>query len=164
MKTQELYNYLHNAFEYGEGHLYYKISPAWRIKIGQKAGSISAGYLAVRIKNKTYKIHRLIFLYHKGYLPKEIDHIDRNPLNNKIENLREATRSENMRNTKLMSTNQSGYRGVCWHTPMQKWRAQISFQGKKIHLGYFNTPKEAYVAYCNYVKKNTKIYYLLGEG
>ncbi len=160
MKT--LYNYLHEYFEYRDGELYYKKSPNKKIILGRKAGCInnSNRYACICIKGKNYKAHRLIFLYHKGYLPKEIDHIDRNPLNNKIENLRETTRSENCFNTKKYKTNTSGYRGVSWDKKAKKWAAQIQINKKSVYLGAHETAELAYEAYCEYAKNNLTIYCL----
>lgn len=160
MNTQELYSYLHTTFEYSEGNLYYKVSPAPRVAIGTVAGTynVSNKTWQIGIKNKLYKTHRLVFLYHKGYLPKVIDHIDRNPLNNKIENLREVTHSENCFNRLKNKNNTSGYKGVSFHKTMNKWRAMIKVKGKDICLGYYPFPEDAYKAYCNYCEANLSIY------
>ena len=86
--TQDLVRAL---FNYRDGNLYWKISKSYRIKIGNLAGRINKqGYRSVGINNKEYRYHRLIYLYHYGYLPKFIDHIDGNKLNNNIDNLRSA--------------------------------------------------------------------------
>ena len=73
-----------------------------------------------------------------GYLPKFIDHIDCNPSNNKIENLREATFSQNQHNTKKRITNTSGVKNVHWYKPLKKWMVYIMINKKRKHLGYFN--------------------------
>jgi hypothetical protein len=161
MDTKKLYDYIHENFEYKEGELYYKIRTANCIQIGQKAGGIKENrYYAIRIKGKNYFTHRLIFLYHNGHLPEFIDHIDRNKLNNNIENLREVTKSENHMNIAKYKTNKSGFKGVSWSRGAKKWQAQIQINCKKIRLGYFTTPELAYEAYCNYCKNNLTIYCL----
>jgi len=66
----------------------------------------------------------LIFLYHHGYLPKFVDHIDGNKKNNRIENLREATKSQNAMNQKVSTRNTSGIKGVMWHKRDKKWFVQ----------------------------------------
>lgn len=104
-------------------------------------------YPSMRIKGKPYYKHHIIFLYHYGYLPKEIDHIDRNKSNNKIENLREANRSSNHANIDKMVINRTGYKGVSSHQLTRKWRARIQVAKKQIHIGFFRTKKEAAVAY-----------------
>ena len=77
-------------FDYVDGILYWKVQKANAIKIGQAAGSLDerTGYYRIHINSKMYKTHRLIFLYHHGYLPNYVDHIDNNRTNNRIENLR----------------------------------------------------------------------------
>jgi len=76
-----------------------------------------------------------------------IDHKDRNPLNNCRDNLREATKSQNMANSKRALNNTSGYNGVHFSKCKYKWVAQIGFNNTRKHLGYFNTPEEAAKAY-----------------
>jgi hypothetical protein len=161
METPELYNYLHETFQYQDGELYYKKSPNFRIVLGQKAGGTNSnGYIIIEIKQKSYKAHRLIFLYHNGYLPEFIDHIDQNKQNNNIENLREVTKSENKYNTKKYKTNTSGYKGVSYHKASKKWAACIRINKKDIWLGLFETRELAYDAYCKSAKENLTIYCL----
>ena len=76
------------------------------------------------------------------------DQKDRNTFNNQRLNLREATPSQNKMNSKIRSDNTSSYKGVSWCKLMQKWKARITVNGKRIHLGYFDDPKEAHEAYC----------------
>ena len=83
----------------------------------------------------------------------EIDHKDCNPRNNQISNLRPATRSQNAMNCKVRSNNKSGYKGVIWRKDLQKWQAYITVNRKRIHLGFFDDPKEAYAAYCKAARK-----------
>lgn len=95
-------------------------------------------------------IHQIIFVRMLGrelVKGEIVDHIDRDGLNNRRENLRLATRSENGRNQKCRSDNTSGYKGVHWHKGTRKWIAQIRLNGKAKHLGLFKTPEEAHVAY-----------------
>lgn len=84
-----------------------------------------------------------------GQIPVEqIDHIDMNKANNRFVNLREATRSENYRNRTRYSNNKSGFKGVCFYPPTNKWTAQITHLRKAKRIGYFDTPEEAHAAYC----------------
>ncbi len=140
--TQE---YLHSLFDYKDGNLYWKEYEYPRRKnlLAGTKGTINRIY--IKLNGKTYLAHRLIFLYHNGYLPKCIDHIDNNPLNNRIENLREATHRENAQNKKLSITNKCGYKGVS--KSQNKYVAQIQINGIKKNLGYFKTPSEAHEAY-----------------
>ena len=119
--------YLKNVFDYKDGFLYWKVKPAQRVKIGDKAGSINGqGRLVVRIKGKSYLVHRLVFMWHNGFLPEFLDHIDNNPLNNDIKNLRCATRQQNNRNAKMPVTNTSGIKNVFLHKETQRWQVLIS--------------------------------------
>jgi len=140
---QELKEY----FEYRDGNLYrIKIDNNMRsVKIGDCASSItpSSGRLRIKFRNKNYQLHRLIFLYHNGYLPKLIDHIDRDFLNNKIENLRECTYQENSRNRDITNSNKSGYKGVSLQKNRNYYISIIYVNGKSIYLGSFNTAKYA---------------------
>lgn len=77
-----------------------------------------------------------------------IDHINLNTLDNRRCNLRVATFSQNGMNRGKYSRNTSGYKGVSWDKECGKWRAQIMKQGKPYKIGRFDTPEEAYAAYC----------------
>jgi hypothetical protein len=142
--TQE---YLQKIFDYKDGNLYWKI-PRKNVKVGLIAGGVdsSTKYLSVKIDGKKYKNHRIIYFYHKGFLPKCLDHIDGNPQNNRIENLREATHLQNSYNMKLPITNKSGVKGVCWDKNHKKWFARVSFQYKEHFIGYFDEIDKAKVA------------------
>ena len=135
----------------------YKDGSLIRIKKsgGQKVGSI-AGWVTVcngrfyrkmNIKRIVLYVHRVIFNLHHGYLPKYIDHIDGNSLNNKIENLREASQSQNMANARKKSTNTSGYKGVTFRKDTKKWQSAIMVNGKHISLGSYKDKKDAAMAY-----------------
>lgn len=95
-------------------------------------------YNRIVIDGKAYAFHRMVFLYHKGYLPKIIDHIDNDRTNNKIENLREATQQQNCLNRIAHKNNRSGYKNVFWHSSMNKWSVQISISRKRRIFGYFD--------------------------
>jgi hypothetical protein len=73
-----------------------------------------------------------------GYLPKYIDHIDGNPSNNKIENLREVTNSQNCKNSKISITNKSGVKNVHWNKENKKWRVQLTINGKTKCFGSYD--------------------------
>lgn len=139
MITQE---YLLELFEYSDGHLIWKkkTSTLSRAKIGEKAGYFDKGcnYYRLKINNKSYLVHRIIYMMHYGNLPDEIDHIDGNTSNNRIENLRTATHSQNLCNQKMPSHNTSGIKGVSWKKPLKKWFVQLKINNKKRHFGYFD--------------------------
>jgi hypothetical protein len=83
-------------------------------------------------------------LYLFGEWPKgEIDHVNRDSLDNRIANLRDVSQSENARNRPQQANSTSGVKGVYWHKASQRWQAQIAVNGKQIHLGLFDTLDEA---------------------
>ena len=111
------------------------------------------GYIPIKINKKIYKLHRLIYKYHNEEWDmiyshnNEIDHININPLDNKIENLRILNCSQNCRNQNKKKNCSSKYKGVSWSKVISKWRAQIKINGKTKHLGLFDNEEEAYLAY-----------------
>lgn len=104
----------------------------------------SRGYVRIRVLTDRYKLHRVIWALCHGYWPRDqIDHIDQNPSNNRIENLREACNSDNARNRKLSTKNKSGCKGVNVYKPNGKWVAKLKHEGKLLHLGYFDKVEDA---------------------
>jgi len=148
MPSQQEYE---ERFLYRDGNLYNKISIG-RVKAGSKAGTLSIDpktgkqYWRIQFKGKTYRAHRITWILH-GYLlepNQEIDHIDGNGLNNDINNLRACTSKQNKENLKgAYKNSKSGIRGVCWDKKSNKWRAQITHNGKGIYLGLYVTKEEA---------------------
>lgn len=109
----------------------------------------SDGYWQLWLDGKVVKAHRAAWLYVYGLWPKqEIDHIDGDPLNNRIANLRDVPPSINMWNQhRVRKNNTSGYTGVSWHKATQRYRATIRMSWRTYHIGYFGTPEEARDAY-----------------
>lgn len=131
--TKEL---LHTLFEYKNGELYWEKSTrtGWN---GNPVGSLKPSkYKQVQINKKMYLVHRLIFLYHHGHLPDCIDHIDNNQLNNCIENLREATKSQNAINRKLVGGS-SGIKGISWKKREGKWVVRLQINGVRKEFGSY---------------------------
>jgi hypothetical protein len=94
---------------------------------------------------KASALHRAIL----GVTGSEIvDHIDGNGLNNRRQNLRIVSASENAQNSRPRKETKSGYKGVFFHKKNNNWRAQIMAEGKRYSLGLFNTAEEAHAAYC----------------
>lgn len=122
-----------------------------RTKVGDVAGgfSESAGAVIIGINNRHRRGHRLAWLYMYGVWPQEqIDHIDGNPANNRLCNLREADQSLNMQNLhRATKRNKAGLLGVYRDKRSGTYRAQIWFNGKTHYLGYFLTPELAHAAY-----------------
>lgn len=139
------YEEAHRLFEYRDGKLYWKEIIGSRVPVGHEAGRAHyiTGRRSVGIRGKKYQNHRIIFLMHHGYMPRQIDHIDNNHLNNRIENLRPATASQNLYNRSLFRNNTSGYKGVGFNKRCQKWYARITVNKKVIYLGLHNTAAEA---------------------
>lgn len=122
---------LKELFEYRDGKL---------LKKGKKTGWVeNHGYHRTTIKGKKYLTHRLVYMYHHGECPKELDHINGDKLDNRIENLRPASRQQNMVNTKTRS--ESGYKGV--YKQWNKWAVQLRVEGKTKWFGSYYCIKEA---------------------
>ena len=138
---------LKELFNYDGQDLIWKVKRRGT-KIGSVAGCVgSRGYRQIRVDTKKHYAHRLIWLYHFGSFPtNQIDHIDRNKLNNRIDNLRDVTQQENCKNKSKDKRNTSGITGVHWHKALGKWRAQGRVDNKRIHLGYFTDKLDAIAA------------------
>jgi hypothetical protein len=104
-------------------------------------------YRQVSVFGKSYLAHKIIFLWHNGYMPETIDHKNNNHHVNDIGNLRTATLSQNQGNRKININNASGIKGVSWHKMASKWVAQIQVNKKKMHLGSFDSKEDAAQAY-----------------
>ena len=126
----------------------WKIRTNSRVKVGDVAGCLDKdGYLRIQIDSRLHFTHRLAWFYVTGeWPPDQIDHINGIRDDNRIANLRAATRSENGQNRrKPQANNTTGYLGVTRHRG--KFLAKIRLDGKRKHLGLFNTPEEAHAAY-----------------
>lgn len=124
--------------------------PQWNARYpGTIAGrSKNGGYRIIRIDGREYRAHRLAWLHFYGRWPAQpIDHINRNPDDNSIANLRECTLSENQHNRRRPRNNTSGLTGVSWDKTNRKWIAQICIRGKRKNLGRFDSRKDAHQAY-----------------
>ena len=134
------YEYLHNNFYYSDGKLY---SEETREPVGYVDERGKTKYLRVLIEGKHYYVHRLIFWRCKGYLPKLVDHEDKNGLNNDINNLRDLSHSLNLINKTERTDNTSGVTGVRWNKNAGKWIARVQYKNKEYHLGCFSSKDDA---------------------
>lgn len=136
---------LRERFEYRDGNLYRRRA-AQKYPAGSMVGSIASGgtsrpdkkYLVTSVKGVSYSVHRLIFAYHHGFFPQQVDHINRDTLDNRIENLRPADQSKNMCNRRKFANNTSGYCGVHWSKRQHKWVAYVDIDKRRHHLGCFD--------------------------
>jgi HNH endonuclease len=136
------------------GLFYYSGKPRPKIKIGAICGTLRKdGYLSTTLNNKEYLLHRLAYLWCFGYLPSdEVDHIDGNKVNNKIDNLRIVTRTQNNQNRIRAGTNSStGVLGVRTHK--DKFIASLRHNKQSVYLGIFETAEIAYNAYVEAKRK-----------
>lgn len=117
----------------------------WNTKFaGKTAGSIKPdGYVIIKVNGTFYGAHRLAWLHTHGEIPNIVDHINRNPSDNRISNLRNVGYSENIINSPNRSDNTSGVKGVTWHEPAKKWQARICFNSHRISLGLFSELESA---------------------
>jgi len=133
------------------GVLRWKLRPGNgnQVKCGDIAGcDAGKGYLQVIYKSKTRMVHRVIYEMVHGNIPqgKEIDHKNRHRSDNRITNLRLATKQENSRNGSMRPNNTSGFVGVSWDKHASKWKAQLVVAGRCLHLGLFTSKLDAYAA------------------
>lgn len=140
-----------SIFRYDEftGRLFWKVRPCKNIAAGSEIKTMLAnGYLAVRHQGKRYLVHRVVWLMKNGRWPDgQIDHLNHNRKDNRIENLRDVSASENQRNKSLHKNNSSGETGVSFHKRSSKWRVTYQgMNGKHVHVGLFGSFDEAVTA------------------
>lgn len=151
--------YFHTMLYYADGKLFWKMRPIehfkseayqrrWNSKMsGKEAGSNSHGYIVIRINDKPIMAHRVVFCMFFGYLPDQVDHINTNKSDNRPHNLRSATVAENNRNRGAQRNSSTGIKGVSINKETGKYFARIGFEKKYYHLGTFETPELASMAY-----------------
>jgi len=127
------------------GHFTWAIDIGRRVKAGDTAGCIDGlGYSAIGIDGRKYKAHRLAFMYVNGRFPVgQADHINHIKTDNRWENLRDVSRSDNCKNRGLLRSNTSGITGVVCHKSSCRWQAQIMHDGRNVHLGLFTNKSDA---------------------
>lgn len=122
-----------------------------RYGVGSEAGHLSglpgAKRKSIDVDGVAYHFHRVAWVLHYGEWPKQwLDHINGDPLDNRVENLRLATQRQNAKNRRVQKSSTVGVKGVERHVS-GKWRARITSDGKCHHLGLFETMEEARDAY-----------------
>lgn len=153
--------YLHEAFDYRDGNLFWKSRPrshftsdnsfrAWNTSnAGNPISSMDKdGYLRVRLDGVRHKAHRIIWMMKVGSIPEGmvIDHINHNKSDNRLSNLRLVAVETNNRNAPMRADNTSGVTGVNWNERAKKYQATISISGKRKSLGYFSSLHSAKAA------------------
>lgn len=148
------------------------VSPGWYKQewsynkfMQEKAGNLvnfyehNSGYLFSSTPDQqTVYAHQIVWVLNYGKMPDcQIDHIDGNPKNNSVENLRDVPNKINQRNRKKAKNNSSGVTGVSWNKRAKKWKASIMFDGKESYLGYYNTIGEASQARQKFIEDNDHI-------
>lgn len=136
---------LHELFEYKDGMLFYKndlldsLGRKTKIVKGTRAGSLHPlGYRKMRVDGVIYMEHRIIWkMFNKDFECGMIDHINNQTDDNRIENMRLATRGQNSQNALMRKDNTSGIKGVSWNNRDKRWTASIMVDKKRKHLGNF---------------------------
>lgn len=159
--------FVSQCFRYEKGKLFWKKRPLSHFSSPKRADFMNKRYAgteagtfnrhlnrwSIRLlgRKKYYRYHIVWVLFH-GSWPKEIDHINRNRLDDRIENLRTANRSENLLNRALTKANTSGYKGI-WQGSSGRWNANFKMHGVKHNFGWYDTAEEAHRAYVKGAKE-----------
>jgi len=126
--------------------VFYHLKSEKRSKRGSVAGTKQKnGYRILKINKKSYGAHRVAWFLFTGIDPigKEVDHVNRDPSDNRPSNLRLVNKSQNQCNSKIRKDNTSGERGVYWYAPRKKWQVSVRLNGKDYFGGRFSCFKEA---------------------
>lgn len=148
-----------SLFKYEAGKLFWKVGLRNGVKPGSEAGNLAdSGRWVVTVNRKTYLRSRIIFLMLKGFLPKTIDHINRDCKDDRIENLRPASQQENCFNRSLRKKSSVKWKGVSQSSRNKlRFEVRITIKGETSHLGTFTCPDTAAMVY------NQKAETLFGE-
>lgn len=145
-EIRELFDYVPET-----GHLFWRRRASQAIAAGAIAGTVRPdGRRQVAIKGRCYLAHRLVWAFVHGQWPSaQIDHINGDPADNRIENLRDVCQSTNMENQRRAPSGKSSDAplGAYWDECQQRWRASIVIAGKRKHIGSFLSAQEAHEAY-----------------
>ena len=129
-------------FEYDSGNLIWKTNRGSQLVKGKVAGSLHEGYVRIRLSEMgdRFFAHNIIWEMFNEKVPSGmyVDHINGNRSDNRIENLRLVTKSQNCQNQKMHTNNKSGFKNVSWHSHRNKWVVSIQVKGKRKHLGHYD--------------------------
>lgn len=136
------------SYDRETGRFHWNIDRGGLIMAGHRAGyTRKDGYLVLVLDGESYLGHRVAWFYETGSWPDEmIDHINGNPADNRLANLREATRSQNMMNMAVPPANTSGFKGVSFCKRSNRWDTYITVDRKRRRLGYFQNIEDAVAA------------------
>lgn len=142
------------------GHLYWKERDrslfkrdkdhrGWNTRFAGKRAfyTDNSGYMTGAIFGKLYKAHRVIWKMKHGEWPNVIDHEHRVTADNTDRQIRNVDQATNMKNKSLYKSNKLGIPGVCFHKASNRYIAQIQANGRRVHLGCFQSPEAASEAY-----------------
>lgn len=140
------------VLEYRDGALYWRVRLSSRNAPGSLAGCRSgdAGYCLISVDRHTTSAHQIVWAIHNGEWPPEgrqVDHINGDRLDNRIDNLRLVDITQQACNKKVRKNNSLGVKGVCWDASRGRYKAQLDFQRKHYNIGHFDTIEEASQAY-----------------
>lgn len=111
---------------------------AGRVVGTKPSGERNFRYSTTKVSGQHWCVHKLIYMYHYGVVPAQLDHINRDTTDNRIENLRVASPASNMQNRNLFKNNTSGCKGVSWNKRIGQWQTYIQVDKRLKHLGYFD--------------------------
>jgi hypothetical protein len=164
-------HYVRQCLRHDDGRLFWLSRPrehftsdrvwnSWNAKnAGNEAGTVGIcglNYKRCSISINKVRIYRnlIVWALHKDEWRLHLDHENRDPLDDHIENLRIADQSRNMANQSIRSNNKSGLKGVRWRDDCRKWQAEIRVRGHHISLGLFDDPAAAHAAYMEAAKEH----------
>lgn len=142
------------SYDQKTGEFRWSVNATKRVALKRAGAYDKHGCLNIKINGRSYMAHRIAWFFSYGKWPDGlIDHINGNPSDNRIQNLRDVTASVNQQNQRnAAKRNKTGLLGVC--PKGSKWRAQIVLGGKKVHIGMYPTPEDAHRAYISVKRLN----------
>lgn len=131
-----------------EGRIFWTNPKARRLKPGDEAGTMKkGGYWEIKFDDLNYRRHRIVYYVATGKLPVMVDHKHGTEMGDGIDNLQEIENRQNTWKQRKRCDNVTGYRGVVYHKGSRKYYASIGVNGKRIHIGSYDTPELASIAY-----------------